>query len=153
MERKQGMTLAEICVVLAIVAIMTSMIVSFVIIVSRETKIGTEYLDAVREIRLVEMIVEQEIESGDDISQYIGDDPTTPLINNGVLQLDDRKVNLSAITKVTIAKIINNENEEPFYVCTITYTLGGEEPTYRFCVDPIVGDVIYVEGTNENQQK
>ena len=144
MERKRGMTLAEICVVLAIVAIMTSMIVSFVIIVSRETKIGTEYLDAVREIKLVEKIVEQAIES----KGLIDEDGYS--FSDGVFEIGGRTLNLSAITQVTIA---NEDEKEPFYVCTITYTLDGEDRVYRFCVDPIVGDVIYVEGTNENQQK
>ena len=144
MERNRGMTLAEICVVLAIVAIMTSMIVSFVIIVSRETKIGTEYLDAVREIKLVENIIEQELESGDFTSKE------ETAISSEIFQIVKQKLSLSAITNVDVK---NFDGKEAFYVCTITYTLDGEDRVYRFCVDPIIGDIIYVEGTNENQQK
>lgn len=141
MERKRGMTLAEICVTIAVISVMAAMITSFVIIVSRETKISTEYLDAAREIKLAENIIEQELESG----AFISKEET--VISGEIFQIVKQKLSLSAITNVDVK---NFDGKEAFYVCKISYMLDGEDRVYSFCVDPIVGDVIYVEDGNEN---
>ena len=58
MNRKKGMTLAEIVVVLAVVAIVSTIVVSFSLMVNRKAQISRNKVDVVGEITLVEKLVD-----------------------------------------------------------------------------------------------
>ena len=131
---KRGMTLVEVCVVVAIVSLISLTLVTFIVFVSRETKSSAKYLEVAREIRLTEELIESEIcNTG-----------TANGINftDGVLKINEKVVNLSA---VRVESLENRDSDEAFYVCVLKYELGGEEYTYRFSVDPIINDVVRCE--------
>ena len=133
MERKRGMALAEACVVVAIIALISVTLVSLVVFISRESKNGTQYLDTTREIRLAESMIEEEIYSVGNADRIS--------FSDGVLTVGERRVNLSQIQSISFENI---DGDEAFYVFVFSYELSGKEHSYRFAVDPIVNDVIRV---------
>ena len=133
MERKRGMALAEACVVVAIIALISVTLVSLAVFISRESKNGTQYLDTTREIRLAESMIEEEIYSAGNADKIS--------FSDGVLTVGERRVNLSQIQSISFENI---DGDEAFYVFVFSYELSGKEHSYRFAVDPIVNDVIRV---------
>lgn len=57
-NRKKGMSLAEIVVVLAVVAIVSTIVVSFSIMVDNKTRVSNAKVDAVSDIRVVESVID-----------------------------------------------------------------------------------------------
>ena len=57
-SNKKGMSLAEIVVVLAVVAIVSTIVVSFSVLVHQKTAISNSKVDAVADIRVVENIID-----------------------------------------------------------------------------------------------
>lgn len=133
MERKRGMALAEACVVVAIIALISVALVSLVIFIGRESSNGTQYLDTAREIRFAESLIAEEIYSTGNAEQIDWSD--------GVLTVGERCVSLSKIQNISFENI---DDGEAFYVFVLSYELSGKEQTYRFAIDPIINDVVRV---------
>ncbi len=128
-----GMTVAEVCVVLAVVAMVATALISFTVIIIREGQRSMEYLDSLREIRLAEAIIEAEIEAEGDIE-----------IRKYERLNGELKVGVHTFLKIKSIEITDIINEtDKLYVCQLKYDLSGSEENYTFCVNSRVGDVIY----------
>ena len=126
--KKRAFTLAELAVVLAVIAIATTMVVSFTALVGNRRAVSQQKLDAFNEIRLVEALVENYIEKPEN------SDAESITISNGALSIND-KITLERVTKIDIKKSEPIENSEiTIYYCTLTYEVAEKPETYTFCV-------------------
>ena len=144
---KRGMTLVELSVVLAVVAIVATMVVSFVVMVSTRRRSAAERLEALSDIEIVENVTESWIEQNSTGEIYVEEsilsangDASTLAFSDGVFYRNGTAVVLDRVTSVSFASM-NGDNGEILYVCTVTYTLTGKgEEVYVFCVNPHVGE-------------
>ena len=164
-KSRRGMTIAEIVVVLAVVAIASTIVVSFSIMVNTKTRISNSKVDAVGEIRVVESIVDgwiyrQTLDSAEFnivdgvLNSKVGEDVyTLKFENNQVLgTLPDSErlwFDTESIDGISFEIIRKEDTEENDLIifCTVDYRilngLGEEEiASYIFCVNEYVGDII-----------
>ena len=117
--KKRAFTLAELAVVLAVIAIATTMVVSFTALVGNRRAVSQQKLDAFNEIRLVEALVESiDAESG---ILTLGTDS------------DKQEISLERVTEINISGPKTNSGIM-LYSCTLTYKVADKEDTYTFCV-------------------
>ena len=158
-KNRRGVTLAELCIVLAVISIVSTMVVSFSVLVTERSRVSRARLDALNDIRLVESLVEDWIEDGGEITKYSG----TPSIESSFfitsglkneegaliffdgesLNFGDKAIHLETVKSMVFEVIENESNTDTLYICTVTYDTGYEgEKTYTFCVNPYVGETI-----------
>lgn len=128
-RRKRGFTLTELAVVLAVLAIVVTMVVSFDALMHHRRAISQQRLDAMEDIKVAEALIEAQIEK-------TGDSQGIAFGSNG-LTVGDATVVLERVTDVEIE--IKRADSDKIYFCTITYMLPGRDDktdTYTFCVDP-----------------
>ena len=156
---KKGSTLAELCVVLALIATASAMIASFSMLISARTNLSTARLNAMNDLELVESATEgwmsrmaelgaevyhnenhTELEFGSYELSFISENKTLTgdLPGNEVItvQLDQ----VSAI-KYTVIKGSTGD----LCICTVQFDLSSDEPgqysySQTFCVNLNVGD-------------
>lgn len=149
-ETKRGMTLVELTVVLAVIAIVSTLVVTFVLMLSEESRLASARLNALEEIELVESLTES----------WLEDNPDANSDSEGVvLGSGDNYITLGAVdgtvaygyknggstSSITLEQITNLEvvikgSVDKLFVCTLTYEAGGATESYVFCVDPHKGD-------------
>ena len=151
----RGFTLAELTVVLAVVTIVSTMVVSFVTILTQRNRAAKEMLNTMQDIEVIETMTEAWIE------KQIADGYTIdPTLEEGTLcavkfEESPRKLfwrdhifeNTDGLKYSTSSTIIgvsfdDDGNTNDFYYVTVTYKLTdkSEEQTYTFCVNPYVGE-------------
>ncbi|MBQ7387678.1 MAG: hypothetical protein IJW03_05890 [Clostridia bacterium] len=129
----RGMTLAETCVVIAVTSLISVALLSFTVIVIRESRTSLEHLDTMRELRLAEELIENEIEATGNIEKVEFNSESKQL------NIDGKAFSFSTITEIIFD---TEKNGDALYICRLKYQLNGESSTYTFCVNPYVGDVI-----------
>lgn len=146
-RRKKGATLAELCVVIAIAAIVSVMVVSFSTLASNRVDTFQERANINSEIALVEAMTEGWIVStteGGATPESLADTP--PVIYEDRLYFtEELSVPVDYVKSIKLT--VMTQEGDALYVVTLTYrAVGGKEATYTFCVNPYIGDVIG-EGT------
>ena len=156
-SNKKGMTIAELCVVLAVIAIVSTIVVSFSVLVHQKTAISNSKVDAVADIRVVENIIDgwiyrQEVlghnisVEGDVVKSSGGYELT--FSDNKILGTlpDEKNLWFNTSTIESIEYEIFDKETDVLVVCTINYYVsnGSElvENSYIFCVNQYVGDII-----------
>ena len=132
---KRGFTLTELVIALAVIAVVTTMVGTYIALVRNNNKASFERLDAINEISLAESIIEGWIE--DNPSLNVGEDLK---FENQTLKFGENSYTFELITNITFDV---RESEKKLYICTLTYEVSGSEHTYVFCVTPYTygGDV------------
>ncbi len=150
MNRKKGMTLAEIVVVLAVIAIVSTIVVSFSLMVNRKSQISRNKVEVVGEINLVEKLVDswvyQQILSSNEL---VIEASRITSSNDDELSLIDNKIlgyEVTNIESITFEKY--EKNNDMLIICTINYYLlnsaGNKDiNSYVFCINEYIGDIIY----------
>jgi len=128
--KKRAFTLAELAVVLAVIAIATTMVVSFTALVGNRRAVSQQKLDAFNEIRLVEALVENYIEKNCDTN--ISFDAESGILTLGT-DSDKQEISLERVTEINISGPKTNSGIM-LYSCTLTYKVADKEDTYTFCV-------------------
>lgn len=128
--KKRAFTLAELAVVLAVIAIATTMVVSFTALVGNRRAVSQQKLDAFNEIRLVEALVENYIEKKGDTN--ISFDAESGILTLGT-DSDKQEISLERVTEINISEPKTNSGIT-LYSCTLTYEVADKEDTYTFCV-------------------
>ena len=128
--KKRAFTLAELAVVLAVIAIATTMVVSFTALVGNRRAVSQQKLDAFNEIRLVEALVENYIEKKGDTN--ISFDAESGILTLGT-DSDKQEISLERVTEINISEPKTNSGIT-LYSCTWTYEVADKEDTYTFCV-------------------
>ena len=162
---KKGMSLAEIVVVLAVVAIVSTIVVSFSIMVDAKTKSSNSKVDAVADIRVVENIVEGWVyrHSLNDAKFSIADGNISCVDKDVTYNFrfaDNRVIgelvgseklwfDTKSIESISFEMFEKNEvdNKDLLIICTINYYLlnsSGERviSSYIFSVNEYVKDII-----------
>lgn len=153
---KRGATLAEMCVVLALVTIIGTMVTSFSVSVSRRTQLSAVRLEMTGDLDAVESIADswlgqmklQNAElsvQGNDICAGL----YTLSFRNGVLRgtLPDGKsvtYRSAYVKKMTFSQVEGTTSK--LFFCTVTYDMSGlsddeAEQVQVFCINPRVGDI------------
>ena len=157
---KKGMTLAEICIVLAIVAVVSTIVVSFTIMVKQNISMSKSNVDAMSDIKVIESAVEgwvyqQEILGndlsleGDFLKGKKGEEEySLSFVDNtikGTLP-DGKGLEYSANTIKSVKFELYDKKIDTLIICTVNYYVSNgkelEVKSYVFCVNQYIGDII-----------
>ena len=151
---RKAMTLAEICVVLAVIAIVSTVVASFCLMANHRAVASSNRMQILNEVNAIEKIVEQFVDAN-----------TTVSIKNGALTAEDNKI--SFVDGVLTAAMRDGEDpisldceavdsisfelmpksSDMLVFCEVTCTLplaNGERETetYVFCVNSRLGEEV-----------
>ena len=159
-KRKIGMSIAEICIVLAVISIAGLMVTSFTVMVGTRSSVGAARLEVMEDLEMAEAVL------GGWVDHMTGQGAVFSVDENGQLKavkdtvdypvtLQDSLLTapiptgapymivLKTITAITVEAKFNGPDAISF--CTLTYTdpQGGAEPqTYTFCINSRIGETI-----------
>ena len=153
-NKRKGVTLAEMSIVMAVIAIVSLSVVSFVTITSGRGTASIGKLNALEEIELVEAIVDNWF--------AMNAKDGTPLEPSGSISMERQTLRVgftpgAPLTSYHLEKVKSVEfTQEPpnettgdvLYFCTVTYVQNNEdaqEQKYIFCITPRVGETIASE--------
>lgn len=170
--KRKGITLSEICIVLAVVSIVSLAVVSFAAMATGRGATGTDKLKVMQDIELLEAMVDNwfdkvytsngavtvEKEPENPEKTYLkAEDGITirwyspamvvvfPGENGG--EAVTQSFRFETVTKLEFEIMKNAENNDEIFFCTVTYAYrrGQNTPveeTYTFCINPRVGESI-----------
>ena len=168
MKSRRGVTLAEIMVAIALVAVMCTMVVSFTMLMTRRTR-ANQISDSMRQdCQKIEAAVEGWLntmnEEGASIDATIGEERTALLVAEkegvsctlqfsyntltGNLSSDAESENKALTVRTeTVAKVefaVLNNDSDCLVICYVTCQNPEtqESVEYTFCINPRVGDSI-----------
>ncbi len=167
-HKRKGVTLAEMAIVMAVIAIVSLSVVSFVMITSGRGTNSIAKLNVMEEIELVESFVDQwfqavaleenaatdgaKIQIGDDtgdMSKVSYSNSAQLSLKNYVLTIEFPKVSdYSTYHFEKVQKLVfdfaSSQSGDILYFCTVTYEQeeDGAKQTYTFCINPRVGEII-----------
>ena len=131
--KKRAFTLAELAVVLAVIAIAATMVVTFTSLVSNRRAEAQARLDALNDIKVAEALIENYIEkNGLDVDENGKSTEITYSTENG-LNVNGKEQKLERVTDISF-KDSNKVSGNTLYYCTVTYEVADKEDTYTFCV-------------------
>lgn len=156
-NKKKGITLSEICIVLAVLSIVSLAIVSYAAMATGRGISGADKLKVMQDIELLEAMVDNWFNEA-----YTGPDSLT--VGENKLSVGDKELHYQGGTLYTKFsdtdlrsyhletveslrfEVVKSKDDEIFF-CTVTYVyrLGQSkevEETYTFCINPRVGESI-----------
>ena len=159
MRNKKGFTLAELSIVLALVAIISAVVVSFAIMMSERTKANQYKLNLIQELDFVETTIEGFVDSVGGAVAVFDDSSNGVLsaeiggnthfisfdVDGGVLTVSRPDISEYSITLETISslsfKVVLSGNES-LIICTATYFDNNALISQSFTVFSRVGQEI-----------
>ena len=160
-NRRNGFTLLELCIVLALVAIVSTIVTSFCLVIHQRSAISRARLDIVNEVNAVETFIEKWADKMSEQGAVFGkaeDGSLVATVNNAdygasfangefkAFVPDGDKEMAFATTRIeSIAFGVVSEDEDTIFFCTATALLpqvNGEakEEKYTFCVNSRIGE-------------
>ena len=154
---KKGVTLAELVVIIAILSIISTMVVSFVVMSGESVSSSKRKVDALNDLSIVESMIESwlntELENlpateKTDLDMELEDGTKKLSFNNGVLTIkkngNESTYQAELVDSIHIVireKEIEEGTKIKIAICYITYELfitnkNTKEYTYTFCVYP-----------------
>ena len=157
---KKGVTLAEICVVLAVISIVSTMVISFSLMVNKRVAAAKVKLDIISELSVSESLVESWVDKltlagaefstdGSSLSASIDETVYTCRFDGesftGLLP-DGDDISFTTETVKNITFDISKKENDIIFFCSITYSFpygnSEKEETVTFCVNPYIGDTL-----------
>ena len=151
---KRGFTLTELVVVIAVLAIISTMVVSFSVMVNGSQRLAKAKVEALGDIRLAESVIEgfivdkaneEKAFSASDDGKSLKIDDTEKIVYTGsaleVYRGSDGKTT-HTFEHITKIEFNTHGSTDIIYYCKITYTVGDHEYDYTFCVNPYAGETI-----------
>lgn len=153
---RKGVTIAETMVALALVSIMITLVVSFVLSITRQTKANASNDAMRRDCILIESAAERWMNKlvGQSISNSIdkktltatveGETYTIKFENNAIVGTlpneEDIKFYTESVTEITF-ELLENDSEL-LLICTVKckYQEGENTEEFKICVNPHLGD-------------
>ena len=158
---RKGVTLAEMCIVLAVVAIVSLSVASFATMAGGRGTAAATKLDAMGDLEIVEAIVESWILEAANREKNIeiaedGSTIFTTINKNDKIGLSGKTLQVSFpdgeediyynLKSITGLKFDWAGDDAKIYYCTVTYQYRNgivtKEQTYTFCVYPRVGEIV-----------
>lgn len=157
-QGRKGFTLAELAVVLAVLAVISGMVVTFTLMAGSSSEISSARLSALQDIRVAEAIIEGFVSSNDatvdintvtengryttltkgDSSLSFDSNEKKLIIKNGQNGENGSSLELQKVTSIEFEVV--EQGTDKIYYCFITYHVAGKDYNYNFCVNPIVGE-------------
>lgn len=151
-RNRRGFTLTELVIVLAVLAIVSTMVISFTAMVTNSRQLSSARLDALGDVRVAEAVIESFIE--ENAGAAVSDDKLSITANEksisfnkkgegelgGSLVTPETSVALERVTNITFDEY--GDNTDKIYYCTIKYKVGNHVFDYTFCVNPYVGESV-----------
>ncbi len=172
-HKRKGITLAEMSIVMAVIAIVSLSVVSFVTITSGRGTNSIAKLNAMEEIELVEAVVDGWFAQAVQVEEPLNtggsfdmSGQTLKVIFPGKTEATDYY--LEKVTEVSFSQRFLTESGEcketladgdvvkdTLYFCTVTYVQHNEDvrETYTFCINPRVGETIVPEPTGATTEQ
>lgn len=164
-RNRRGFTLTELVIVLAVLAIVSTMVISFTAMVTNSRQLSSARLDALGDVRVAEAVIESFIEENEITTEFkkdqnnntipvenkleAGDKSIELLIENEDYKLvvkngneTESNITLERVTKIAFDEYGNEDNTDKIYYCTIEYKVGNHVFDYTFCVNPYVGESV-----------
>lgn len=158
--KRKGITLSEICIVLAVVSIVSLAVVSFAAMATGRGATGTDKLKVMQDIELLEAMVDNWFNTVYNSGESAVIDTGETSVNNRALYFENGNLYINTdgkyqsyrfetVTKLEFEIMKNAENNDEIFFCTVTYAYrrGRNTPveeTYTFCINPRVGESIPV---------
>ena len=143
LKSRRGMTLAELMVSVAVVAIMAVMVVSFATLLSGRTADNNENLAFQQDLALAQAQVEgwMAANTGETLSldnkAVTAEEGDTLSFAYHTLTAGENSITLDTVESVTFELV--DKNPDYLLFCTVTSTDG---QTYTFCVNPRIGETV-----------
>ncbi len=161
-KKGKGSSLAEMCVVVAVIAIVALAVVSFTAMVSSRTSVSATKLKAMEDLELTQSIMEDWIAQmepyiihtdGESLAATVDGEDCTLSLENKVLHVEfpgTEAVELP-LEAVEALRFEIEGTSDALYFCTIVYQLpngkkSSVEATYTFCVNLREGETIPTSG-------
>ena len=160
-KNRKGFTLSELCIVLALVAIVSTIVISFCLIMNKRSAISRARLDIVNEVNAVETLIEKWVDKMSEqgaVFSKTEDGSLLATVNNvdyGVSFANgefkasvpdgDNEIAVATTRIESIAFDLVSEDEDAILFCAATALLpqvNGEakEEKYTFCVNSRIGE-------------
>ena len=149
-EHKKGMTIAEICIVLSVLSVVSLSIVSFAAMATGRGATSTDKLKVMQDIELLEAMVDnwfnEVYKPGDatvEKSKLLINGRELSWVNGNLIIDGTRTYPFEMITELTFEKM--SQGDDDIYFCKVTYTYRQNKDKigyYTFCVNPRVGESI-----------
>ena len=155
--KRKGITLSEVCIVLAVVSVVSLAVVSFAAMATGRGATGTDKLKVMQDIELLEAMVDNWFTEAYNNGTDVAIDEGETSLNDGTLYLKNgnlymkladgkyRSYSFETITNLTFEKMSQGNDEIFFCKVTYAYRRGQNTPveeTYTFCINPRVGESI-----------
>lgn len=148
----KGMTLVELTVVLAVIAIVATLVISFSLIISARQSESSQRLAAITELELTVSMTVSFIDENPDCYVKTGEgsalctDSTRLTLSDGKLgvfgndgSLIKTLATLERITKISFKTLGDTDS---LYICEVYYTVGNTTEVYSFSVDSFIGEAV-----------
>lgn len=162
-NKRKGATLAEMCIVMAVVAIVSLSVTSFATMASGRGTAAATKLDAMGDLEIVEAVVESwiaeavkqeseiQVPGNNDAAIGINENDLIRVRKNGWMEVSFPGENeildyrLKSVVGLTIEKEPGTDGVN-IYFCTVHYEYRNgivtKPATYTFCVYPRVGEIV-----------
>lgn len=161
-NKRRGATLAEMCIVMAVISIVSMSVVSFITMTSGRSAASIGRLEAIDDLELVETVVDKwfakttqpiKIDKG---MVKVGD-LAAIRVDNKTLSVDFQETGMEDYPLERVKALFftceeSDTKDDVLYFCTVTYYLKNEdeEQTYTFCINPRVGETITTQDPTED---
>ena len=160
-KQKRGFTLSELCIVLALVAVVATIVTSFCLVVHQRSVISSARLNIVNEVNVVETFVERWVdkmsEKGATFSTSEDGTLTATLegvdykatfsegVFNGAVPSGENGMTFSTTSIDSVVFEVESQNGDTIFFCTATALLpqingDAKEEIYTFCVNSRIGE-------------
>lgn len=148
----RGVTLAELCIVMAVIAIVSTMVVSFTVLMQARTRVIAADRDTVSDLGTVESALDRFIRTYDsDEYAIVQDDPIGTSDNPVLYKLDTKYTSISVLKKgTTIAKLKLSIDPETKEVNAIVITDGNDKAEITYLLNSITKMTFELEGGNSS---
>jgi prepilin-type N-terminal cleavage/methylation domain-containing protein len=160
-KQKRGFTLSELCIVLALVAVVATIVTSFCLVVHQRSVISSARLNIVNEVNVVETFVERWVdkmsEKGATFSTSEDGKLTATLegvvyeatfsegVFNGAVPSGENGMTFTTTSIDSVVFEVESKNGDMIFFCTATALLpqvngDAKEEKYTFCVNSRIGE-------------
>ena len=161
-HKRKGATMAEICIIMAVISIVSMSVVSFITMTSGRSAASIGRLEAIDDLELVETVVDkwfaqqtEPIEIKDGMVKVGG--LSEIRIENSELRVEFQEAGWEVYPLERVKALFftceeSDTKDDVLYFCTVTYYLKNEdeEQTYTFCINPRVGETITPQTPTED---
>ena len=145
-KRNRGMTLVELTIALAVIAIVSTMVVSFSLLINARREESSQRLEAMGEIELFKSTVENFLGSGSgaivESENALARGEKRLTFADGILaEVGGNSLRFEQITDAKF-RTYGTDEKDLLYLIDISYTVGGRVEIYSFCVNPYVGEAV-----------